>query len=831
MTLKRTFVASRPAFQPGSRVSSLQTLLRQRQASDQLVRIIETHSGITGLIAEHAAGKRGETFDGMWSSSLTASSVRGMPDIEAVDTSSRLDIVRETMFTTTKPMIYDADTGGHPEIFKFTVRALEDLGVSAAIIEDKEGLKRNSLLDDEDSKGASVHQLCPIDDFCDRIRAGIAVRRNEDFMIIARMEALIAKRPMQEVLDRATASVQAGASGIMIHSREKTPAEVVDFMDKFRCIYPDIPIVVVPSSYNTITEAELEKAGASICIYANHLFRSSYPAMMETAQLILNHSRAHEASRDKCMSIKAIMNLIDLDVQATQHQGSFTKNEPAVGEGLSPLSTRPMDIQHTAQQREGFFTKVPSVVGARLLPAKEHAEYRSIQQCSYGTNSALEAVRNVKVDPSRLLDFMGDELGVKFFTGVPDSCINTFCAEIDRHQSQAGKSKDTAEAPVHVIASNEGSAVALAIGNFLATGNVPLVYMQNSGLGNAVNPLLSAAHAEVYGIPMMLVLGWRGAPGVHDEPQHMVTGRQTREILESLEIETFVMPKGGDVEAEETMRAAHECAKAGNRPVAVLVEPKTFSGSIIRDPQPTTALSREAAILQLLDVIGPNDAVVSTTGFTSRELYELRESTGSSHSSDFLCVGSMGHALSIAQGIAISQPERIVWCIDGDGAALMHAGSMANSFSMGLSNLRHVLINNEAHESVGGQATAASQLYKAGSHHQSLSFADMASVFGYECIGNAKSSKELSRMLPELARKRLAPAFLEVKVALGSRENLGRPKNSTQHTKTELMNFLAQPLPHIADEETGSLPAPSPSLLNGDSLLLTPGKQSIAPHK
>lgn len=733
---------------PGDRLPTLRKLLDVHK-NRRVIRILETHSALSGLIAEHATGKQNHaTFDGMWSSSLTASAVCGMPDIEAVDTSSRLNLVRQTMAVTTKPMIYDGDTGGLPEIFKFTVRSLEQIGVSAIIIEDKEGLKQNSLLENSND----VQHLIPLDAFCDKIRAGRQASRSDDFMIFARMESLIAGRSVEEALERAAASVDAGASGVMIHSRKKTPDEVLEFMSRFRTTPEgaNTPIVVVPTSYNTITEDELHQGGASICIYANQMLRASYPAMMNVAESLLTNSRAYEAD-SSLMKIKEIVSLIDMN-----------------GEMGEDATKRKVDVALVA-------------LGASAKPPAE-PQRRNMNGLRNYSAAAAEDVdkpeKTTQVDPSRFLSYITSDLGIRFFTGVPDSCIATFCSEVEQFCD------DQESSATHVITANEGSSVALAIGNHLATGDVPLVYMQNSGIGNAVNPLLSAAHPEVYSIPMVLFIGWRGCPGMKDEPQHMVTGRQCRELLQSMEIGTYILPKDED-KAKDTMREAVNAAKAGDRPVAVLVEPATFTGKVTRHPQPTDELSREAAMSQILDIIGPDDAVVATTGFTSRELYELRESRGRSHQSDFLCVGSMGHALGIAQGIALAQPNRTVWCLDGDGAALMHLGSFSHSAPFNLTNLRHILFNNEAHESVGEQKTAASQ----GVRHN-FSFTDVASSMGYASLSSVSSSRELNSELQKFDGHS-SPTFLEVKVNLGSRSDLGRPKHTTRDAKNAFIDFLS----------------------------------------
>lgn len=281
--------------------------LRRLIQAKPIVRILESHSGLTGLIAENATvevnGQKKE-FDGMWSSSLTDSTSKGKPDIEAVDITTRLHGLNDTLECTTKPIIYDGDTGGKVEHFTFTVRTLERHGISAIIIEDKIGLKKNSLF------GTDVAQnQDSIEDFSNKIKAGKAAQVTEDFMIIARVESLILGKTVDDALTRAHAYVEAGADGIMIHSKEKTGADIMEFCEQFRQKNTHTPIVVVPSTFNHITEEEFAAAGVNVVIYANHMLRAAYPAMMNVAKSILTHSRSYEAN-DQCMSIKEILNLI-----------------------------------------------------------------------------------------------------------------------------------------------------------------------------------------------------------------------------------------------------------------------------------------------------------------------------------------------------------------------------------------------------------------------------------------------------------------------------------------------------------------------------------------
>ena len=282
--------------------------LRQLIQMRPIVKVLEVHSGLTGLIAEKTvveSNGRLDQFDAMWISSLCDSTAKGKPDIELVDMSSRIRTIDDVMDVTTKPIILDGDTGGLVEHFVYNVRTLERMGVSAVIIEDKTGLKKNSLF------GTEVAQTQDsIENFCEKIQAGKQVLRTDDFMIIARIESLILERGMEDALKRAAAYVQAGADGIMIHSRKKSPDEILEFCHKFRMTDADTPIVVVPTSFNSITEGELAKAGVNIVIYANQLTRSAFPAMQSTAVEILKNHRALEVD-SKLMPFKDIIRLID----------------------------------------------------------------------------------------------------------------------------------------------------------------------------------------------------------------------------------------------------------------------------------------------------------------------------------------------------------------------------------------------------------------------------------------------------------------------------------------------------------------------------------------
>ena len=288
---------------PSIRLGRLKRLLNAKK----LIKINEVHNGLSGLITEKTSvTKNGSVteFDGMWSSSLTDSTVKGMPDIEAVDITSRLNSVNQIFEVTTKPMIFDGDTGGKTEIFKFTVRSLERMGISAVVIEDKIGLKKNSLL------GNDVPQYQDtIENFQEKIITGKRAQVTEDFMIIARIESLILEAGMEDAIQRASSYIDAGADAIMIHSRQKSPAEIFEFCEKFQNLEYKVPLMVVPSSFNDVTEDEWEKRGVSIVCYANHMLRSAYPAMLSVAESILLNGRSKDCDA-QCMPIKDILNLI-----------------------------------------------------------------------------------------------------------------------------------------------------------------------------------------------------------------------------------------------------------------------------------------------------------------------------------------------------------------------------------------------------------------------------------------------------------------------------------------------------------------------------------------
>lgn len=360
---------------------------------------------------------------------------------------------------------------------------------------------------------------------------------------------------------------------------------------------------------------------------------------------------------------------------------------------------------------------------------------------------------------------------VDFFAGVPDSLLKNICAYIT----------DNLPKEQNIIAANEGGAMGIAAGYHLATGKIPCVYMQNSGEGNIINPLASLTDKEVYNIPVLLLIGWRGRPGVHDEPQHVKQGKVTTGLLNTMGINYTVLSKDETV-AEKQICQAIDYMKCSNECYALVIEKDTFDAYTIQKIEDSGLFtSRELAIETTVKCLQTNAVVVSTTGMISRELFEIRERRGEGHEHDFLTVGSMGHASQIALGIALQQPNRPVYCFDGDGASIMHMGNMAITAQMQPKNYVHIVFNNGAHDSVGGQPTVGLQ----------IDLCAVAKAVGYKDAIPVENTEQLEQALRGVQQMD-GPILIEARVKKGNRKDLGRPTTTPQQNKLALMNFLAE---------------------------------------
>ena len=374
------------------------------------------------------------------------------------------------------------------------------------------------------------------------------------------------------------------------------------------------------------------------------------------------------------------------------------------------------------------------------------------------------------MDASRLLDLC-EQAGIDFYTGVPDSFLKGLCNELfDRFGTRGGK---------HTVAHNEGGAVGLCAGHYLASGRPALCYMQNSGLGNAVNPLASLMDGEVYRMPCLLVIGWRGEPGTKDEPQHVTQGKITLGQLELMNIPYQILNAEDTDEAAEEKFHALQAETARGRVAALVVR----KGALTTARKPSYGngyrMTREEALRVILAEAGERDVFVCTTGKLSREVFEIREARGEGHEKDFLTVGSMGHASMIALQIAREKPDRRVWCLDGDGAVMMHLGAMPLIGEKQPANLIHAVINNGAHETVGGMPVCSGQLNLTG----------LAEAAGYAGCGSAEDPEELRRLARRAEQER-GPILLEIRCANGARADLGRPTTTPVQNRDALMACL-----------------------------------------
>lgn len=363
--------------------------------------------------------------------------------------------------------------------------------------------------------------------------------------------------------------------------------------------------------------------------------------------------------------------------------------------------------------------------------------------------------------------------GFDFFTGVPDSLLKSFCAVVDQYAEKAN----------HVIAANEGNALSIAAGYYLAASKPAVVYMQNSGLGNIVNPLLSLTDSMVYKIPALLVIGWRGEPGVKDEPQHKRQGLITRELLDVLGISYCVIDENWDIDQiKAVLKDVQKYMNEQQQPYAFVIKKNTFSlYSQDKNSDEKYEMTRERALELITSYIEEDAVIVSTTGKTSRELFEIREKNGQTHSQDFLTVGSMGHCSQIALGISLVKENVPVYCVDGEGSVLMHMGSLAVNGECAGKLFTHIVINNGVHESVGGQPNSA----------RYMDMQAVARACGYKYVQTVEQENELTAVMEEV-KKHEGSCFVEIKVKAGSRKELGRPTASPVDNKVEFMQYLAE---------------------------------------
>ena len=494
------------------------------------------------------------------------------------------------------------------------------------------------------------------------------------------------------------------------------------------------PVIIVPTKYWEVPTSEFQDMGVSTIIWANHNMRAVVKTLQDTTQQIFKDQNLRTIEEEK---------------------------------KVVPVS-EVFRLQNTTELKTA--------------------------EAMYQSYRPMTEIERDSLVPGNFVQMLQNR-GTNFFTGVPDSLLKDVCAYITDHVSKKN----------HIIHANEGTAMATAAGHYLGSGEIPVVcvvsqkneshshashsnttleykrrYLQNSGLGNTVNPLLSMCSPKVYSIPTLLLIGWRGEPGTKDEPQHMLQGALTPSLLKEMNIPFEILP---DYEegAEEVLNKAYASMKERQGPFALLVKKRTFEEYTLKtDAKPfkdTSNMLHREKVLEKIATSFEKSLIVTTTGFTSREMFELRVAREEQPGQDFLTVGSMGHCSSIALGVAIANPEKDVVCVDGDGAAIMHMGSMVSNGSASVKNMKHILINNGIHDSVGGQPTGAGN----------VDFPSIALACGYRSANVVSDMDEIDDAVKELKNSE-GPSFLEIRVLPGARSDLGRPTTTPIQNKEAFMN-------------------------------------------
>jgi phosphonopyruvate decarboxylase len=707
-----------------------QQQLRSLMEDNAIVRVIEAHNAISAAIAERA-NVAGRQFHALWSSSLTDSLTRGKPDIEIVDTVARLTTVGEILEATSKPILYDGDTGGSVERVHYLTRAVMRAGISALCLEDKVGAKRNSLYGTN-----GMQRQADIEEFCGKISVAREAVEDSSLVLIGRIESLVLGKPMKDAIDRAESYCDAGVDAILIHSISNAPNEVFEFARTFRRQTPRVPLAVVPTTFGSTYEEQLIDHGINVVIYANHLLRAAYPAMARVAAAILAHGRSSDVESD-CARPQEMLALFP-EPRLSSHEfygRRISRNQSfRVRSGSNPHQSS----SRTTRLRAGLHKRRKQMISAA--------------------------------------DFItrGLECGFDFYAGVPCSFLTPLINALVY-----------SPAVQYVGAASEGEAIAIAAGGWLA-GRRTVVICQNSGLGNAVNPLTSLNYP--FQIPTLLVTTWRGEPGIKDEPQHELMGGITPRLLSLLEVHHRCFPTeaaelaGALDDAAAMMEStslpfAFVMARDTIRPEEIDVNPSTPRPPGIRHDYCTAGIrpARSDVLKSFLGIAPDGGAVVSTTGMTSRELFTLED-----RRQHLYMVGSMGCAAGIALGVALNT-QRPVFVLDGDGAALMKLGTLATIGAYAPQNLIHVILDNGVHDSTGRQPTVSGI----------VDFGGVAIACGYRFAAACDDVAGFGEAVG-CALSRRGPALIHAKIRPGSMHPLGRPSFSPVAVARRFKQFLAE---------------------------------------
>lgn len=701
-------------------------------STDQTYHMMEAHSGLSAKIVEQTG------FQAIWGSGLSISAQLGVRDSNEASWTQVVDVCDFINSAVNIPVLLDGDTGfGNFNNARRLVNRLELLGIAGVCMEDKLFPKTNSFIE----KG-KPQELADIDEFCLKIRACKDSQRDPDFCIVARVEALIAGHGIDEAIKRANAYYKAGADAILIHSKKAKADEIKEFL---RIWNKRHPVIIVPTKYAMDTnEKEMHDLGVNMIIWANHNIRASVKAMKDVSKKIFDNKHCGPVEKE----IASVNDIFDL-----QGEDMLAEDEKIYLKNDSLKVEKPIDstVQH------------PHVNENLIM--KHNTIHKGVEPVPF--------INHLK------------SLGIKFVAGVPDSLMEGFISHFPIVDDRSGDL-------YHTVAANEGAALALAAGYHVASqseGPSSCIYLQNSGLGNIFNPLLSLAHKEVYSVPTLIFVGWRGDPfdyNIRDEPQHKVQGRYMLEMIRSVGYDFFILPKDSDESAKETITEAYNLSKEKQQPIFVIVKANTFNKNVNKNnyklPDTSHLLTRRDALSIAHKLTKDFKARVGTTGKLSRELYEIaKEESGISK--DFLMVGSMGHVISFTQGLCHAGVNGNVVCFDGDGSIMMHTGSLANVSTLPKkTKLLHIGFNNRIHESVGKIPTMLK--------NENISLSKIAESMGYTKVFKITKEEEAKKIVEEFksVKNENGPTsyFIEWMISEKTPEtksNLSRPKETPLERK------------------------------------------------
>ena len=720
------------------------TLLKNIINSKNLDFIMEAHNGISSKIVEETG------FKAIWASGLTMSASMGLRDNNEASWCQILNNLEYMSDSTNIPILVDGDSGyGDFNNARRYVRKLEERGIAGVCFEDKLFPKTNSFINGENQ------DLADIGEFSSKILACKEYQRDPDFCVVARLESFITGKGLEDALQRADSYSRAGADAILVHSKKKDASDILNFTKYWTS---DTPLIIVPTKYWQTPTQVFKDANISSIIWANHNMRSIIKTMKETSKNIYEN--------ESLINIENNIEPVD-EIFRLQNANQLTKDEDAYKTILFSKSNK---TNYYIPGKKNYSIITPSKLNTnevnKIVKNDIHFENNifagKYSKRKYHTNSNLTELNRDFLSCS---DFYNELKNYKidFYTGVPDSLLKDYLSFI--------KNKN------NVVMANEGLAVSMGVGYNLATGKIPCVYLQNSGLGNIINPLISLVNEKVYNIPMLFLIGWRGEPYKKDEPQHLTQGEITENMLNSINLKYSILPDNFEY-ASFKINELVNYIKKNNKPAAFLIKRQTFETfdkSIEKINKDSLLLRNE--YINIITQKFKNYKFISTTGFTSRELYSIRKNNNQSNCNDFYTVGSMGHCSAIALGYSLYSNRPTV-CLDGDGSLLMHMGSISNIGNNSPKNLIHILFNNNMHESVGGQL----------SHSEKTNFTKIAEACGYVRTFSVNSIEEFYDIFDYEELLEIGPIFIEIKIKEVKFENLKRPKESFIEMKNNFMN-------------------------------------------